>query len=264
MWLISAVARAIKPGCDVQTVLVLEGPQGARKSKALKILFGAENVLDSLADIGTKDAAQQLTSAWCVELAELDHLSRADKNTVKRWISVPVDTYRPFYGRRQARFPRPSIFVATHNPSSLGWQSDETGGRRWWPVAVTSVDTDALTADRDQIWAEAVHRYMAGERHWFDDDADEDAARQARQEQDDRRTVDAWEDVVSDWLRSTLSAQVTTGEILSGAIGVSKDKWDRTAQTRIGAIMSRMDEWEKIRLPTGLRPRVYRRRGSVA
>ena len=39
-WLISGVARAMKPGCQADYLLLLVGPQGAMKSSALQILAG--------------------------------------------------------------------------------------------------------------------------------------------------------------------------------------------------------------------------------
>ena len=257
MWLISAAKRALYPGSKVDTVLVLEGPQGARKSTALKVLFGHDRVLDTLADIGSRDAAQQLSVAWCIELAELDHLSRADRNTVKRWLSVSHDTYRPWFGTFQGRFPRPSIFVATHNPTALGWQGDETGGRRWWPVTVTEIDLAALEADRDQLWAEAVAAVEAGERHWLE--ADDAAAAPALVAQDERRETDLWEQPIVTWLAGRM-IDTTIADIMEHALRIPVEKWDRRGETRVGSIMSRIGGWQRVRKMTnGKRGYVYER-----
>jgi len=74
-WMISGVARIMQPGCKVDHMLILEGPQGGKKSSAIKTLAGAEWFADELAEIGSKDAAQQMRGIWIVEFAELDAIS---------------------------------------------------------------------------------------------------------------------------------------------------------------------------------------------
>ena len=46
--------------------------------------------------------------------------------------------------------------------------TDDTGGRRFWPVVVGAVDLDAFTRNRSQLWAEAVALFSGGERWWLD------------------------------------------------------------------------------------------------
>jgi hypothetical protein len=83
---VSAVARITRPGCKVDTVPVLEGPQGKGKSTAIQYLFEPW-FSDEIAELGTKDAAMQIRSAWCIELGELSSMTRADIEKVKAFIT---------------------------------------------------------------------------------------------------------------------------------------------------------------------------------
>lgn len=161
---ISAVARALRPGCKVDTILILEGPQGLRKSTAFRIL-GGQYFSDAPIDVSNKDSAMLASQFWFIELAELSTFRKSEAQALKAFISRTEDTYRPPYGRTNVQTPRRCVFVGTTNDED--YLRDPTGHRRFWPVKCTSIDTDALTRDRDQLWAEAVERFHQGETWWL-------------------------------------------------------------------------------------------------
>ena len=66
-WMISAIARVMEPGCKVNHVLILEGPQGGWKSSALRVL-GGPWFMDTALDVGGKDSMMQVRGAWIVDL----------------------------------------------------------------------------------------------------------------------------------------------------------------------------------------------------
>jgi len=159
-WLLGAVCRAFEPGSQVDTALILEGEQGRGKSSAARIL-SLGFFTDELADVSSKDAAMQLHGAWIIELPELDAISRAEASKVKAFLTRRTDRYRAPYGRHVTEHPRQCVFIGTVNHND--WLRDETGGRRFLPVEVGTIDLAALRADVEQIWAEAVTRFRSGE-----------------------------------------------------------------------------------------------------
>jgi putative DNA primase/helicase len=119
-WLISAVARVKEPGCKVDHVLVLEGPQGKQKSEALRTLaLRDEWFTDRLSHVSSKDAAIEVSAGvLIIEIAEMEVLTRASSSAAKSFITRRDDPFRPPYGRHLTRCKRQCVFPGTINPSA--------------------------------------------------------------------------------------------------------------------------------------------------
>ena len=183
-WLISAVARVMRPGCKADAVLVFEGKQGIGKSTALKHLAGEDFFKDHIPDMHSKDASSGVKGFWIIELGELAGLSKSDVESQKAFLSRTEETYRPAYGRLEVRMPRQCVFAGSTNKTE--YLRDETGGRRFWPVRCGKVDLAWIKANKDALWAEALAAYEAGEQ-WHLTNAVEAiaAVEQAARHQDD-------------------------------------------------------------------------------
>ena len=255
-WLISAVARAYRPGCKADHALILEGLQGIGKSSAFEIL-GGEFYSDDIAELGTKDAALGTAGTWIVELAELSAMGRAEVERIKSFISRLVDRFRPPYGRHYVWTPRQCVFGGSVN--LLRYLKDETGGRRFWPVHCGRLDLESLRRDRDQLIAEAKVRFEDGDPWWLDTPK---LVELAGEEQEERYQADPWEDIIAGWLLT--QAEVTTADALAGPLNKDIGQWTRADEIRVGVIYNRLG-WEVVRRPYGgSRRRVYREKAAEA
>ncbi|WP_417241389.1 VapE domain-containing protein [Celeribacter sp.] len=156
-FMVGAVARQRQPGCKVDTMPVIKGPQGSLKSTGFRDLFSPDWFSDAeLGDLRNKDAAMNLEGVWVHEFAELAGLRASDMDVLKAFMSRATDRYRTPYGRNTEDHQRRVVFAGTVNEG--GYLSDPTGARRFWPLEMASgsrVDLGWIAEHRDQLWAEA-------------------------------------------------------------------------------------------------------------
>jgi hypothetical protein len=243
-WLISAVARIFRPGAKADCCLILEGPQGIRKSTALRTLAG-EYFTDELADLGSKDAAMQTRGVWIIELSELDSLSHSEVARIKAFMSRTTDRFRPPYGMRLVEWPRHCVFAGTVNHST--YLRDETGGRRFWPISCGRIDVDALARDRDQLWAEAKVRFESGAVWWLET---ADLVQLASDQQLERYEGDPWEEVIGPWVDARTSVSIS--EVLEKCLQKAQALWNQTDKNRAARCLRTLG-WERYRERQGSR-----------
>jgi predicted P-loop ATPase len=230
--LIAAVARIYEPGCKVDTVPILEGAQGARKSTAVKAMFDPW-FTDELADLGSKDACLQTQGVWGVEVSELDAMTRGEVSRIKAFISRTTDRFRPPYGHRVIETARECVFWGTTNSDS--YLKDETGGRRFWPIKVGKIDIDGLIGVRDMLWAEAKALYEKNTPWWL---AKDDVLKQAEDQQRGRYIGDPWERHISDYVESSVDGEISIDVILRNALDLPISHCGQVEMNRAARVLS--------------------------
>lgn len=263
-FLIGAVARALSPGCKVDTLPVVEGIQGLGKSKAFRVLATgrAESTgpfrdwfTDTKIDVQSRDSWMVASRTWLIELAELETLSRADVNALKAFFSRCDDLYRPPYGRTLLKVPRRCVFVGTTNKDD--YLRDETGNRRYWPVRAGVVDLKALANDRDQLWAEAVARFFRDEPWWLEGRSEMEQAEQA----ESRTAPLPFAEAIVKWFRSrppeARPREITLDDVAEKVLALEPGQLDERKHAAIGLAMRQLRFRVRRESRDGARTRVY-------
>ncbi len=261
-WLISAVARIHKPGCQADHVLLLDGDQGILKSTALRTLTGDEWFAARLSELGSKDSCIEVLGKWIIEMSELPNLRGVALERFKAFITERYDRFRPPYGRRTVEHPRQCVLAASSNNREPF--IDPTGTRRIWPVRCTQIDVAALARDRDQLWAEALCCFLNGEAWWLDT---AELTKLAEAEQDDYYEPGVWDSIIADWIENPVQREAPEGygpnqvnvpvtpwehsepgkvsitDILVHAIGKDKDRLTQADRNQISRCLQRF-KWE--------------------
>jgi predicted P-loop ATPase len=230
----------MKPGAKVDTMVTLEGKQGLGKSKLVQAIFGERWHCEITEAPGSLDFYQNLRGKWVGEFSELSAMGKTDQNRVKQALTTTHDTYRKSYGHDSCTHPRQFIFVGNTNKAE--YLSDETGARRYLPIECREINVETILGIKDQLWAEAVHRYWAGETWWQIPDAEPEQAA--------RYQTDSWEDAILPYLGGKPRATIT--EILENALFMKLERHGRNEQVRVGAILRRHG-WTRKQETTGAR-----------
>lgn len=226
-FLVGMIARAMRPGCKVDSLPIFEGPQGIGKSRALEALAG-EFYADIDSSMGTVQFYEQIQGKWLVELSELSAMRPSEVEKVKSGISRTVDVYREPFAIVASDHPRQCVFAGTTNAHQ--YLMDDTGNRRFWPVTCGTIRVEWIRDNREQILAEARCRFDAG-RSWYDvplKAASEHAAQ--------REFQDGIADKVTDYCASRLFADVSITEMLEHW-EIPKSQWSMPLQKRVASAL---------------------------
>jgi len=263
-FLISAVARAKQPGCKVDTALILVGEQGAFKSSLFQALFGAW-FGDSPIPVGNKDAPISMSRVWGYEAQEFEELTkRHSVEAIKQFLATASDLYRPPFARTAILAPRHTVLCGSINPEggsggTAAFLSDPTGSRRFWILTVPKdwiIPRAKVEAMRDEIWADALADYEAGERWWFTRDEDKEREVDAQQYQ----VEDIWCPSVAEWIDEVRGGaeSFTTADVL-GALGIDIGRRTAKDATRARRLLVSLG-WVERASPAGFRgKRVWQR-----
>lgn len=164
--LLAAVARALDPGCQVDTVCVLQGSQGLKKSTFWTSLavfpdwcrrdFNSTNGKDKLIAIGRY---------WFLELDEIEAIvSKKDVESFKSMVTARSDGYRPPYGTQEDIHPRHSIFVGSCNKKEF---LKDAENRRIWMIPVTEKSSEPSPLEVISIWKQMVAEYHQKRQWWL-------------------------------------------------------------------------------------------------
>ncbi|EPE9614856.1 VapE domain-containing protein [Escherichia coli] len=240
-WLLSAVAAAyLEAGFWSKGVLVFQGEQSLGKTAWFKSLLPPDNrnlvKVGATIDPGNKDSVASAISHWLVELGELDATFRkADIAKLKAFISQDRDDLRRPYDRLESKYQRRTVFFASVNPKHF--LADDTGNVRWWTIPVTAVNYEH-GIDTQQLWAEVLSWFEAGERWWLD--RDEEAMLEGVNEQHGQ--TDPIEEMILarfDWNSDRLAAyiEMTATDVL---LSIGQDRPTKSQATQCGNILRKL------------------------
>lgn len=264
---VSAAARALEPGCKVDTVLVLQGTQGTGKTSFVEVLAG-DWYTTVHSKIDDKDTRMQATGAWFVELSELATAARSTIEQLRGFLTQRSDDIRVPYAATIENYPRRCVFVGTTNSDQP--LIDQDGNRRYWVVACGRINIPEIQANRDQLWAEAVELYREHQQQMQEGRYEEELTARwwltpAEQKRADAENgvflaEDPFDDAIKAWLAKPGEKPewVTVNHLAQVALHMTAESLvrDHTILSRLGKTMKALN-WERQRRGNDTRGRYW-------
>ena len=263
MFLIAACRRACFKRYKFDSLLILEGEKGIRKSTACRVLFGDEYFSEGIGDIRKDECVRNLAGMWGAEIPEGKGFFTASAEEQKEFLSKVDDVYRRPYERRGTTVARKFVLICTTNASE--YITENGVDRRYWTVKCgRNTNLDWLIENRDQLWAEAYHYAMMQEA---DGSLTHKTYMEEKQIEElgtiqlDRVIGNPWEMRVRFWLEHAGQGvtELSPLRIMSEILDIPSDRQDRSTATKVGVIMKDLG-WRKRRVRSGMaREQVYER-----
>ena len=150
---------------------LLIGRQGCGKTRFCKIILPPElrdYYNDKINFKNEFDLNMALTSFALINIDEFDKTTNSQQIVLKYLLSSSDVKYRPPYGKTIKQYRRYTSFIGTTNQQKP--LVDPTGSRRFVCVGVTGNINFEDDLNHQQLFAQALHLFNNGERHWLNDD----------------------------------------------------------------------------------------------
>ena len=240
----ACVDRGLRPGGKLDSLCILQGPQGFRKSTALKVLTPVDGAYDETTRVNfdSRDSLSALNSAYIYEFSEIEKiLTTADVAQFKSWITRENDKYVEKFEHECKDHKRRCCLFGTTNAST--YLMDPTGARRFLICeTVKPANIELLKKLRDGIWKQSMVEFEDGLPHYLVNDSSLYLEDQQRAE--NATVSDPWEAELSSFLSKCTVGDFVTSQQLLRHLNKPVDKLDMRDCKRIGNIMKRL-RWEK-------------------
>ncbi|MDE0379638.1 MAG: hypothetical protein OXI20_10395 [Rhodospirillales bacterium] len=170
---LGVIQRTLEPGCKLDEIPVLIGPQGIGKSALLRSILPPEMpdlFDDSLKwDATGKEQVESVLGKAIVEVSEMAGRRRAEIEHIKAFITRQDDGngVRLAYASGTEPHKRRFVIVATTN-NETDLPNDPSGNRRFVAIPMTANKCGSverfMDRYREQLWAECLELFNQGHR----------------------------------------------------------------------------------------------------
>ncbi len=164
-WILSAVKRALEPGCMIEGMLILQGAQGIGKTTFCERLASTFKTASKVNISDPRVYVDILKDSWIVEFDELATLRKKEQDEIKTFLTTTHDLYRGAYKEYSEYYERHNVFIGSTNDETFIRDYSGESARRFWvckcdPKKARDIYKDFTPEIVNQVWAEAYQLYL--------------------------------------------------------------------------------------------------------